>query len=328
MDMQQLVYICTVAEYQSITKAANSLYISQPALSHFISKVEGQLGVQLFDRSTSPLSLTFAGEQYLKYARQILMMANNMSKELADISKNRKGRIRVGFPFERCTYMLPLILPRYRKKFPGIDVQISSCKGDKLVDGILKGQLDFAILPFQNDNNKGRDKKNEMNLATRRIYSEELFLVAAKNVVRPEYLADGNPDAVDLNKIKDLPFIFLTKGHALRTFLDRLFDFYKIKPNVFMEIDSNVCACRLASAGIGVTIVPAMTIELAKCDAEVDIYSLARQPVRWDILALYRKDAYLSEAEESFFEIAGEVFSQMPFLRNHRGNSRMNTETG
>jgi hypothetical protein len=71
-----------------------------------------------------------------------------------------------------------------------------------------------------------------------------------------------------------------------------------------------------------------MTIELAKCDAEVDIYSLARQPVRWDILALYRKDAYLSEAEESFFEIAGEVFSQMSFLRNHRGNSRMNTETG
>ncbi|QAT49250.1 LysR family transcriptional regulator [Caproiciproducens sp. NJN-50] len=324
MDMQQLVYICTVAECQSITKAANSLYISQPALSHFISKVEDQLGVKLFDRSTSPLSLTFAGERYIEYARQILMMENNMSKELGDISKNRKGRIRVGFPFERCSYMLPLILPRYRKKFPGIDVQIFSSKGDILMDRILKGQLDFAILPFQNNDNDGKDK----NLEAKLIYSEELFLVTAKNVVGPEYYVDNCPYAVDLNKMKDLPFIFLKKGHALRTFLDLLFGSYKIKPNIFMEIDSNTCACRLASANMGVTIVPAMTIELAKCETEVDIYSLTKHPVRWEILALYRKDAYLSEAEKSFFEIAGEVFSKRSFIQHYRADNRPDSGTG
>ncbi|WP_042434292.1 LysR family transcriptional regulator [Faecalispora jeddahensis] len=318
MDMQQLTYICTVAEYHSITKAANALYISQPALSHFISKAEDQLGVKLFDRSTSPLSLTFAGEQYVRHARQILMMANNMTKDLSDISKNRKGRIRVGFPFERCTYMLPLILPHFQKKFPGIQVQVSTGKGNQLISDILKGQLDFAILPF--GKHEKINTENQTKLTSQHIYREELFLVAPRNVVKQEHLMEDAPYAVNLDQIKDLPFVFLKKGHALRTFLDYLFASYRIKPNLFMEINSNVCACRLAASGVGVTIVPAMTIGLANCEADVDIYSLADHPVQWDILALYRKDAYLSEVEKAFFEIAGEVFSKPPYTIKASGN--------
>ena len=70
MDFREMLYITTVADCRSITAAARKLYISQPSLSHIVSKVEQDVGVKLFDRGTSPLTITYAGEKYVETARQ------------------------------------------------------------------------------------------------------------------------------------------------------------------------------------------------------------------------------------------------------------------
>ena len=72
MDFREMLYITTVADCRSITAAARKLYISQPSLSHIVSKVEQDVGVKLFDRGTSPLTITYAGEKYVETARKIL----------------------------------------------------------------------------------------------------------------------------------------------------------------------------------------------------------------------------------------------------------------
>ena len=80
MNLKKLKYIVTIAELRSISKAANELFISQPSLSSILSNLEKELGVTLFNRSTSPLSLTYAGEKYVETANKILSLENNLKK--------------------------------------------------------------------------------------------------------------------------------------------------------------------------------------------------------------------------------------------------------
>ena len=77
MDFRELTYITTIADCGSVTEAAKRLYISQPSLSYILGKVEEDLGVKLFDRKTSPLTLTYAGERYVETAREILLLSGN-----------------------------------------------------------------------------------------------------------------------------------------------------------------------------------------------------------------------------------------------------------
>lgn len=147
MELRQFTYVNKVAECGSITKAAAALFISQPALSNYISKVEEELGVRLFDRSANPLILTYAGEQYLKRTKKILAQIDDMDREMRDITHHLRGRLRIGFPNERIIYMLPLILPPFKKRFPGIDVIVVSGPGNQLVDKLRSGDVDFVMLP-------------------------------------------------------------------------------------------------------------------------------------------------------------------------------------
>ena len=96
MDSKQIQYILKVAECQNITRAAEQLYVSQPALSHFISKAEEELGAKIFNRGTTPLTLTQAGEHYVKTARMMMALEENLRQEIDDLNNSRDGEIRLG----------------------------------------------------------------------------------------------------------------------------------------------------------------------------------------------------------------------------------------
>ena len=177
MELRQFTYVDMVAACGSFTKAAAKLFISQPALSNYIGKVEEELGVKLFDRSSTPLTLTYAGEQYLKRARVILGQIYEMDKEIRDI------KIRLGFPSERIIYMLPLLLAPFKGKYPGIDVEVITGPGNKLTEGLRAGETDFVFLPTW---------MPQKDIVQEKLCQEELVLVAAKGYLSPECLLDRN----------------------------------------------------------------------------------------------------------------------------------------
>ena len=96
MEIRQFTYVNMVAECGSMTKAAAKLFITQPALSNYISKLEEELGTKLFDRSVTPMKLTFSGEKYLEHARTVMMQIDNMEREIRDITNHQTGRLRLG----------------------------------------------------------------------------------------------------------------------------------------------------------------------------------------------------------------------------------------
>ena len=298
MELRQFTYVNQVSECGSFTKAAAKLFISQPALSNYISKVEEDLGVKLFDRSATPLKLTYAGEQYLKRAKAILGQLEDMNRELRDITHHMTGRLRIGFPSERIVYMLPLILKPLKDRYPGIDVEVSTGPGNHLIADLKAGNVDFVFLPYWNP---------IKDIVQVQIVEEELILVAAKGYLPEDCFLDREKKIINWRETAKLPLITLKKGHALRSSVDVLYTNAELKPDIFFESHSNMLSYRLAAQGLGVAVIPEITLELMEGGMEAEAYHLLDTPVQWPVMALYREGCYIGEVEQALLDIAKET---------------------
>ena len=111
MDFNKIHYLLAVAELQSFSKAAEKCFTSQPALTRCIKSMEQELGVKLFDRSSSPIRLTYAGERYVAGMRKILAMKGKLDQEMEEIANARRDRLVVGMPSTRCHTPYPAGIP-------------------------------------------------------------------------------------------------------------------------------------------------------------------------------------------------------------------------
>lgn len=293
-------YLLTLAEYRNFTKASKALYISQPSLSSCVAKMEAVLGVTLFDRSTTPLTMTYAGEVYVKGAREVLDACNRLEKQLSDISAQKIGRIRIALSDDRAAYMLPMVLPKYQQIHPNVTVQIESSASDQITDLLLDNQIDIAILP-DSDWNSQLFIQND-------IYSEELVLVANQELIHEEHLIEGVRGAVDISCLEDIPLITLRPQNSFRNFVDQLFLSNGLQPNVLIETSSLAAAYRLATTGLGAAIVPRMTLELTRETKKTPVYSLGACGTTWKIVAVQRKDRDTSRIEKDFITASRQAF--------------------
>lgn len=297
MDFRQLQYLTAVAEYRNVTKAAEALYISQSALSHYIRKTEEELGVQLFDRSTSPISLTYAGMCYIQSARRILLENERLMKELREITENMTGVLRMGISRDRASYTMPRLVRDFQRKYPGIRVDLFTESAQQLREALKTGRIDLLLLPAD-----GRD--TDPALACQKIYTEELVLCGGKGTLQGDgFLAE--PKSLDQK-----PFFLLKQEHAIRSFCDGFFRRHRIHPEIRNEFSSSVTCYRMAAAGLGFAIVPYMVTQLAFSGEEMDIFSLGKEPSTWDINMYYRKDAYLGHPEQDMICLAQHLFRQ------------------
>ncbi|MCI8743193.1 MAG: LysR family transcriptional regulator [Lachnospiraceae bacterium] len=294
MELKEFTYVSTLAQCGSFTKASARLFITQPALSNYISKVEDEIGVKLFDRSSSPLVLTYAGQQYLKRARVILNQLEDMNREMRDITHHKTGRLRIGFPSERIVYMLPLVLIPFKAQYPGIDVEVMSGPGNRLVESLREGNVDFVFLPAWH---------SYKDIARTKIAEEELVLVAARNYLGQEHFLDREAGVVNWRSVAGLPLVTLNKGHALRASVEVLYRNTGVKPNIVFESHSNMLSYRLAAQGLGITIIPEITLELMKGSMEAEVFHLSEMPVTWEVYALHREGCYIGEVEQALLDM-------------------------
>ena len=300
MDFRELVYITVVADCKSVTAAAKKMYISQPSLSQIISKVENDLGIKLFDRTAYPITLTYAGEKYVDTARKILMMKDNLRRELTDIGNGVRGKITVGIPVERAGYMLPETLKEFRRVYPGVEIRTQEAKASVLLESLQKGETNLVVIP-KNEDGLGPELQEEL------IYREELLFVAGPGVVTPDMLTEDGA-YIRMEKVTDLPFIILKKGHAIRRAVDRLFRNCGATPNIIMETTSNINAVQLANSGYGATIVPERAVEIFGGREQFNCYPLG-EAYAWDVNVIYLKESYLDGAERYFIEVMKKLFS-------------------
>ena len=143
----RLNYLTTLAEEQSITRAAARLFISQPALTAFLNRTEEELGTRLFDRSTTPIRITEAGAYYLSELEKICVMQDRLHQELSDFSSHDPElRINIGIGRNRGSIWLSSVMPELNRLYPDMRLTIFEDRDINMLDKVLNGVLDIAIV--------------------------------------------------------------------------------------------------------------------------------------------------------------------------------------
>lgn len=306
MDFRQLQYILKVAEERSFSKAAQKLFIAQPSLSQYVQKIELELGVQLFDRSCTPLKLTFAGELYVETAMRILDLKDQLYKQIDDIANSKKGRVTIGLSAFRSTYIMPKVLPLFHDKFPGIEVILVEGNSNELESLALKNISDLTLmtLPIQQD-----------VFDFEYIMSEEILVAIPPNHPIQKRIVQKNINkcirpVVQLNELRNEPFILLKKDQKLRKIAISLCEQAGFSPRVILESESIEAAHALVTAGMGITFIPEILTLFHRIPPYPLYYSVGESKFYRDLVIAYKKGRYLSVAAKEFIANTKAILSK------------------
>ncbi|HEY8891879.1 MAG TPA: LysR family transcriptional regulator [Clostridium sp.] len=294
MDFRQLQYMLKVSEEKSFSKAAQKLYIAQPSLSQYIQKLEQQLGVQLFDRSSNPLKLTYAGELYAQTAKNILDLKDQLSNQMEDISNFKRGRLTIGLSTFRSTYIMPKILPLFHEKFPGIDVVLVEGNSVKIADLAIKGTTDISLmtLPIKE------------NLFSYEPILKEKILLA----IPPSHpVAKKIGTEIALNELWDEPFILLKQHQKLHQIAVSLCKQAGFKPKIILESESIEATQSFVSFGMGISFVPDTITLLPQAPTTPIYFQIKDLDASRTLVVSYIKKRYLSKVAQEFINIMKDV---------------------
>ena len=293
MNIKHAQYMLTVLKEGSITAAAKKLYISQPSLSQMIKLVENTLGTPIFNRSTDPITLTYAGEKYIEAAKKILTINDNLIKEIEEINHEEHGTIKLGIPVQRAMQVMPYVLPRFYAKYPHVKVDVRESGSANTEAAVLDGNVDLACLTTY-------PKHEELNYIL--IEEEELVLLTSRNSQLAKRIPSGTP--ISITEAKNEKFISSKVGHSVRDTQDRLFVTYDIQPEILMETSSIEVGKRTAIACDAVMICPINYIEMTpELHPGCCVYPIQGIEQRRNFYVCHRKELYLTKYMRDFIEI-------------------------
>lgn len=263
MELEQLRHFVKVAEHENMTRAAEQVRLSQPALSRSIARLETELGQPLFDRQSRKVALNDAGRLLLDRVRNILTMVDELKAEIGE--DGQTGKVRIAAIPTVAPYFLPECLHTFHRKYPRAQVIVHEDTTRNLIKKISDGEIDIAIaaLPI-----------TAKYLEVVPLFDEELLLVlppdhplAVRRTIRAEEIAD-------------LPFVLLDEAHCLS---DNVVTFCRQKSFHPVSVERAVqlsMVQELVTLGHGISFVPAMA--RARDDSPTRVYrSLSgRKPIR------------------------------------------------
>ena len=304
MDLRQLEYIIKIADENSITKAAERLYITQSGLNQQLLKLEAELGIQLFHRSKNDFRLTEAGHIYVSYARKILQLKQEAYNILNDMADNKIGTLRVGLTPERGIPMFMDIYPAFYAKYPNITIEPLEVGVKEQLSRISKGYLDLGFVTITE-----RDRNTYEYI---HVLSEDLVLaIPRSHPMASLAAAPGEPyTEISLDYFKKDRFVLMTRGSTMRNLINPLFKAAGYSPNVLFESASNFTLHSIVKRRIGCTILPAI---YACPDDEIAYFYLPSRP-SWELSAVYKKGSYQMRAARDFIQLTQEYWQLHPYI--------------
>ena len=299
MNMKQALYFKTIAQYGTITAAAKQLYISQPSLSQTLRQIEDEVGTPLFDRSTSPFHLTYAGERYLKAVEAMLDIETRLKEEIESIRRDDGGCLRLGISVTRAMQVLPDVIPIFTKAYPNVTIELTEAASASLEGLLQKGQIDLALAALE---------ANEANIAYELIEKESIGILAGKDSQLAQLVPSGTP--ISLEMVEKEAFVSLDTSHSSRIIQDRLFRRYNIRPKILLETSSLEVARRVALKSGACMVLPDVYADEFVFNSGGAFYPLKDYENHRHFYACYRNDENTKKYIRDFVSITTSVLNQ------------------
>ncbi len=281
MTLRQLEYFLILSSKLNFRIAAESCFITQPALSSQIKLLEENLGLLLFERNKQNVTLTSQGHRMAERARHILSAVNDMEGEACNLQKPFSGELRIGVIPTIAPYILPSVIPALSHSYPDLRLFLHEHRTDRLIEMILDNKLDLLLLDL-NVELKG--------LCSLALYDDP-FLLATP------FGHKLNTKSVILKKdLKDQELLLLEDGHCMRDHALDICEFSQAREAPDFRASSLSTLIGMVAAGSGITLLPSIAVEMdAQIRKTVQILPLTKNTPKRTIGFAWRPNSYRSE---------------------------------
>ena len=298
MDFGQVEAFAQVANTHSFSRAAEALQLTQPSITARIQTLERELGEELFERGSRGVRLTDAGSAFLPYVERLLQTLQEGRDAVGDVKNVQAGSLRLGSAPTISTYVLPRILNAFCRQYPGVDVVIRTGRSEQVMNMLLADEVQVGLV---------RSLTNS-DVETIDLYEDEIVLAAPPGHTFAKY---GH---ASVNEAAAEPIVLFDRGSSYYGLINNFFRQAGVIPNVAMELDSLEATKRMVEEGLGIALVPLVTIE-----RELQAGTLVRidledaDPIKRPISLIHRRHRKRPRTVQAFIDTMAKIY------RNGRG---------
>lgn len=292
--LHQLRILKAIASEKSFTKAAEALFVSQPALSKQIKLLENRLGLLLINRDTNNISLTEAGKLFLKYSDRILALCEESCRALTDLQNGDRGNLTVGASQTIGTYLMPRILALFAQNYPQINLKVQIDSTRVITKGVVERDIDIAVVG-------GNIPENlKKNLGIETFVEDELALIIPKS----HPFAIQKKRVISKDDLYHLNFIALNSTSTIRKFIDNILIQNEIETkrfNIVMQLNSIEAIKTAVTLGLGAAFVSSSAIEKEIELKTFEVVAIENLKITRTLSIITNSNCYQSKAFEFFY---------------------------
>lgn len=297
MELKEARYILAIAQNKSISKAAESLYISQPSLSKYLKNLEEQIGTKLFNRIENNYIPTYAGERYLYYAKKIVGYGTEWLGELDDIMNRNQGRLNIAIPIMLSNTIIQPTLPLFHRLYPNVIINLM-----EQVNFVAEHALEDQSIDITFYNVHEFPKQLDYHI----LSEEEIVLIVSGNshlcsmaVEKPGFKYPW----LDMKQLKDEQFILLYPDQNTGGIALKLFKEHDINPQVLLHTRNSEMSIKLAAEGMGIAFAPESYYRAIGDTKDSRCFSIGKKQILTTTIAAYPKNRYLPQYAKAYIEI-------------------------
>lgn len=295
MDFKQIEAFISVSRFKSFSKAANTIFLSQPTISSHIASLERELNVQLFDRTSKEVYLTPAGKSFLEYAINLISTRNNAISNLSNFNTTISGKLNLSASTTPCNSLVPDLIKKFSGLYPEVRFNITEQGSGDIIKNILDLQCEIGIVGTTINNSKIKSYK---------LMEDDLVLASSTDM--------NIPDEITLKDLLKYKFIIREKNSATRSTLDIALESKGINPNllnVFCEVNNLDNLLQFVKLGTGVSII-SEKISFDYIDSsKIKISKIKDLLLKRNLYLIINSKRTLTPVANAFFNMCQEMFS-------------------
>jgi len=296
MDFDQLHTFLEIVRLKSFSKAAQTCYRTQPAISAQVRQLEQELRADLFERFGSRISLTTAGRIFAEHAEQMLELRRRAQDTIAELETNPRGELVIAANEATCIYILPTVFSVYRGLFPAVQLQVDRSYASRVVEAVAENSADFGLTQLPVD---------EKRLQVVDIHKDEICAIVPAG---HPLAGRKSVEAQDVTVF----YLLLPKQGKTRTRLNQWLEPVEERIRISMELDSTEMMKRFVIAGLGVSFLAISNCREEVAAGRLEAISLAPEPMMRRLGLIYRRDKALSKAALGFIQVVMEKVGEVP----------------